>query len=1388
MGIKLSAQLTKTGTLIFLLSNASFIHANPNVTTNISLEPSVPSPAISGHTYTIDGAIEGHVSQNNLFFNFSNFVLGSGDTANFVYNHAGSLNNVFSEVTGNNPSVIDGTITSTIHADFWFFNPNGVIFGSGSAINVPAAFHVSNAPDIKFDNGQSWGTLSTDSIYSSMSANPVDFGFLNNANSVNLAGVTITAGASVNNAGNTSSVEIDSGDINVTGVNTLNVNGSVQIGVNQTSDPQYNSSQIAIGQNSNGSLAINTSGSGDVSVTASTITLGDGTNTGSLTRAGTGTGQFSVTTTSGDLVLNSNSQINDTDVSGGTDTINSSQNITFQNITLTGGSITLSNNSDVTISAKNSINLQNSALIDFENTGAAVVKANPNSDPTQSSPGISLDNSNIKFNNTGSASLIANDAGTTSAVLSLDNGAQVNFSKQTTSDATVAAGTINLGNNGTGQINRNGTSSGKFSLTSNSGDITLQNTSSGITDSDTIGGADKIVSNQNITLDGGSIALSNNSDAAISANNSISLQNSALIDFENHGTATVQANPSLDATQPSPAISLDNSSITFNNVGNASLTANDAGTTSAVLSLDNGAQVNFSKQTTSAATVTAGTIVLGNNGIGQINRTGTSSGLLNVTSTSGDIKIQNTNSGITDSDSNGGADQIVSYQNITLDGSSITLSNKSDATLSAKNSIRLQNSASIDFENHGTATVEANPTSDSSQLSPGVSLDNSSIKFNNVGNASLTANDAGTTSAVLSLDNGAQINFSKQTTSDAAVTAGTITLGNNGTGQINRSSTSFGKFSVTSNSGDITLQNTGSGINDPDTNGGVDKIVSNQDLTLIGGNISLANSSDATITANNTITLLNSAKIQLNNGGAAAVESNPNSSALSTPAINLDNSNINFNNTGSASLTANDAGINSALLSLDNGAQVNFSKQTASDTSVTAGSIGLGNIGTGQINRSGTSSGKFSITSNNGDITLQNTNSGITDSDSNGGVDTIKSNQNLTLTAGSISLSNNSDATISANNSVSLQNSALIDLENTGAASVTANPTSALTPSSPGISLDNSSIKFNNAGSASLTANDAGTTSAPLSLNIGAQVNFTKQTTSDATVTAGSIVLGNSGTGQINRSGASTGKLNITTKSGDLSITHDKSGIFDTDTIGGNDTISSSKNITIDNGTVQLLNAAKANNVTATANISLNKANLLSENNLTVKSKELAVNNQSFLLSGGSLDLSASQLSVSQTSSNANSVVGSAQFNGGSLEQANYNSLQTNAINHWIQVSTPAIISAIANPGSLASLALNNFTNLYNMGPALQQQQKIFLPVYNAIFEQISNQLTNPCGSGSSIQIKGANGVLPMYSQVSPFSSLNVLVSSSALENTFNQNNGNVLANYTLDEINCRKN
>ena len=78
--------------------------------------------------------------------------------------------------------------------------------------------------------------------------------------------------------------------------------------------------------------------------------------------------------------------------------------------------------------------------------------------------------------------------------------------------------------------------------------------------------------------------------------------------------------------------------------------------------------------------------------------------------------------------------------------------------------------------------------------------------------------------------------------------------------------------------------------------------------------------------------------------------------------------------------------------------------------------------------------------------------------------------------------------------------------------------------------------------------------------------------------------------------------------------------------------------------------------------------------------------------------------------------------------------------------------------------------------------------MYNAIFEQISNQLTNPCGSGSSIQIKGANGVLPMYSQVSPFSSLNVLVSSSALENTFNQNNGNVLANYTLDEINCRKN
>ena len=68
---------------------------------------------------------------NNLFHSFSTFNIETGQTVTFQENITNSLANVISRVTGGGVSNLDGTLRSTPggHADFYFINPAGVVFG-----------------------------------------------------------------------------------------------------------------------------------------------------------------------------------------------------------------------------------------------------------------------------------------------------------------------------------------------------------------------------------------------------------------------------------------------------------------------------------------------------------------------------------------------------------------------------------------------------------------------------------------------------------------------------------------------------------------------------------------------------------------------------------------------------------------------------------------------------------------------------------------------------------------------------------------------------------------------------------------------------------------------------------------------------------------------------------------------------------------------------------------------------------------------------------------------------------------------------------------------------------------------------------------------------------
>jgi filamentous hemagglutinin family protein len=163
---------------------------------------------------TLTGAItvNGDVGQargNNLFHSFSVFnVLRAGTSASGQVVPAqesvtftpptsgGPITNVINRVTGGTSaftlqkfSLIDGPLNSSIPgANFWFINPNGIMFGSNAVLPTTGSFHASTADYIKLADGNIFATTPSSSEVLTV-APPSAFGFL----SANPAGIQVSS-------------------------------------------------------------------------------------------------------------------------------------------------------------------------------------------------------------------------------------------------------------------------------------------------------------------------------------------------------------------------------------------------------------------------------------------------------------------------------------------------------------------------------------------------------------------------------------------------------------------------------------------------------------------------------------------------------------------------------------------------------------------------------------------------------------------------------------------------------------------------------------------------------------------------------------------------------------------------------------------------------------------------------------------------------------------------------------------------------------------------------------------------------------------------------------------------------------------------------------------
>lgn len=122
------------------------------------------------------GADLGAIRGVNLFHSFSTFSINTGESATFT--GPASIANLISRVTGGEVSNIDGLLRSEVGtANFYFINPAGVMFGPNARIDVPAAFHVGTADELRFSDGYVFSAAHPDASRLSV-AQPESFGFL----------------------------------------------------------------------------------------------------------------------------------------------------------------------------------------------------------------------------------------------------------------------------------------------------------------------------------------------------------------------------------------------------------------------------------------------------------------------------------------------------------------------------------------------------------------------------------------------------------------------------------------------------------------------------------------------------------------------------------------------------------------------------------------------------------------------------------------------------------------------------------------------------------------------------------------------------------------------------------------------------------------------------------------------------------------------------------------------------------------------------------------------------------------------------------------------------------------------------------------------------------
>ena len=111
----------------------------------------------NGNRDTITG---GATRDANLFHSFTEFNVEALREAYFT--NPDGIANIFSRVTGNNISDIQGVLGVLGYANLYLINPNGILFGENARLDVNGSFFATTADSVVFENGLEFSAVNPD--------------------------------------------------------------------------------------------------------------------------------------------------------------------------------------------------------------------------------------------------------------------------------------------------------------------------------------------------------------------------------------------------------------------------------------------------------------------------------------------------------------------------------------------------------------------------------------------------------------------------------------------------------------------------------------------------------------------------------------------------------------------------------------------------------------------------------------------------------------------------------------------------------------------------------------------------------------------------------------------------------------------------------------------------------------------------------------------------------------------------------------------------------------------------------------------------------------------------------------------------------------------------